>query len=68
MAKERLRKKKKWIQSAIKHPGALRATAKEMGLIHDDEPLSESDLRALEAKGGVTARRARLARTLKRMH
>jgi uncharacterized protein YbjT (DUF2867 family) len=35
---------RKWIQSAIKNPGALRATAKRMGLIKGDEPLSQSDL------------------------
>ena len=33
------RSKRKWIQSAIKKPGALRSTAKRMGLIKGDEPL-----------------------------
>jgi hypothetical protein len=39
----------KWIQRAIKKPGALRATAKRMGLIKGDEPLSQSDLQKLAA-------------------
>ncbi len=59
---------KNWIKGAIKHPGALRKTAKAMGLVKGDERLSSSDLSKLAAKGGVTAKRANLARTLKGFH
>jgi hypothetical protein len=63
---------RKWIQSAIKHPGALRATAKRMGLIKGDEPLSQSDLQKLaaharEAHNTTLLRRVRLAQTLRRL-
>lgn len=63
---------KKWIQKTIKNPGALRRTAKRLGLIEDDEPLTASDLAKLEAhakKTGDTTllRRVNLAKTLKRM-
>lgn len=54
----------KWIQKAIKHKGALRETlhAKK------GEPIPAKKL-AKAAKGkGVTAKRARLAETLKRLH
>ncbi len=57
-----------WIKGAIKHPGALRKTAKAMGLVKGDEPLSSSDISKLKAKGGTTARRANLAQTLKGFH
>ncbi len=64
---------KKFIQKAIKRPGALRATAKRMGLIKDDEPLSASDLEILARRAKKTGntrllRQVNLARTLKRMH
>ena len=59
---------KKWIKGAIAHPGSLRATAKKMGMIKGDEPLSASDLEKLIAKGGKTAKRAQLAKTLRKMH
>ncbi|MFN9900425.1 MAG: hypothetical protein ACK55Z_16875, partial [bacterium] len=58
---------KKWIQKAI-HPkkkGALREEAKRLGLIKGDEKLSIDVLKKLEAKGGKTAQRARLAMKLK---
>lgn len=63
---------KKWIQKAVKNPGALRRTAKRLGLIEGDEPLTASDLAKLEAhakKTGNTTllRRVNLAKTLKRM-
>ena len=62
----------KWIQKAIKNPGALRATAKRMGLIKGDEPLSQSDLQTLAAHARETnnttlLRRVRLAQTLRRL-
>jgi hypothetical protein len=59
---------KKWIKSAIKRPGALRAKAKRRGLVKGDEPLSQSDLSKLAATGGTrTKRQVALARTLKKM-
>lgn len=62
----------KWIQKAIKHPGALRATAKRLGLVRGDEPLSQSDIQTLLSHAKRTdnttlLRRARLALTLKRL-
>lgn len=57
----------KWIQGAIKKEGALRAEAKREGLIKGEEKLSKTDLKKLEAKGGKTAKRARLAMTLSKM-
>lgn len=55
----------KWIKGAIEKPGALRRTAKEQGLIKGDEKLSKTDLDKLEKMGGKTAKRARLAKTLR---
>jgi hypothetical protein len=57
-----------WIKDAIKHKGALRKEAKREGLIKGNEKLSKTDLKKLEQKGGKTAKRARLAETLKEMH
>lgn len=57
--------KKKWIQGAIKHPGALRKTLK----IKKGEKISESKLKKAEhSKNPTTAKRARLAETLKKMY
>jgi hypothetical protein len=58
---------KYWIQGATKKKGALRAEAKRMGLIKGDEKLTMEDLKKLEAKGGKTAQRARLAMTLQKL-
>ena len=52
---------KKWIQSAIKHPGALRKT---LGAKNN---IPASKLAAAAKKGGGTGRRARLAQTLKKL-
>lgn len=65
-------KSKKWIQGAIKHPGALRRTAAKMGLVKKHQKLSNKDLQKLESKakksGNTTlARRVNLAKTLKKM-
>jgi hypothetical protein len=58
-----------WISGAIKHPGALRETAKRDHLIKGDEPLSFSDLKKLSRSNNTaTERRADLAMTLKKMH
>ena len=56
------RKPKKWIQGAIKHPGASTAAAKAEGI-----SLSEWITRHYN-DSCVTGRRARLARTLRKMH
>lgn len=65
-------KRKKWIQKAIKRPGALRRTAKRLGIIKGDEKLTEAKLAKLAAHARKTGnktllRRVALARTLKRM-
>lgn len=53
----------KWIQKAIKHPGALR---KSMG-VKKGETIPAKALAAAAKKPGVTGKRARLAQTLKAM-
>lgn len=57
--------KKRWISEAIKHPGALRKTLK----VKKGEKIPESKLKKAEhSKNPTTAKRARLAETLKKMH
>ena len=56
-------KDKKWIQKAIKKPGALR---KELG-VKKGEDIPEKKLKAAAKKGGKLGQRARLAETLKKM-
>jgi len=55
---------KKFIQEAIKHPGALRKSlhAKK------GEPIPAKKLDVAAKKGGKLGQRARLAETLKKMH
>ena len=53
--------KNKWIQSAIKKPGALR---KSLG-IKKGKDIPSSKLKAAAKKGGKIGQRARLAETLK---
>lgn len=53
----------KWIQKAIKKPGALRA---QLGA-KKGEPIPASKLAAAAKKGGKLGQRARLAQTLKKM-
>jgi hypothetical protein len=60
--------KKNWIQDAVKHKGALRKEAKREHLIEGDEKLSMADLNKLEKKGGKTAKRAVLAKTLRKFY
>jgi hypothetical protein len=55
---------KKWIQKAIKHPGALH---KEMG-IPQGEKIPAKKLAAAAKKKGIEGKRARLAETLKGFH
>lgn len=54
---------KKWIQSAIKKPGALRET---LG-VKKGEKIPTGKLKAAAKKPGKTGQRARLAMTLKKM-
>jgi len=55
---------KKWIQKAIKHPGALH---KALG-VPKGKKISESKLEKAEhSKNPKTAKRARLAETLKKL-
>jgi hypothetical protein len=51
----------KWIQKAIKKPGALRA---ELG-VKGDKPIPAKKLAAAAKKPGKLGQRARLAETLK---
>jgi hypothetical protein len=53
----------KWIQKAIKKPGALRA---QLGA-KKGEPIAAGKLAAAAKKGGKLGQRARLAQTLKKM-
>ncbi len=55
---------KKWIQSAIKHPGALH---RSLG-VPQGQKIPAGKLKAAASKGGMLGRRARLAETLKHMH
>ena len=54
---------KKWIQKAIKKPGALR---KSLG-IKKGKKIPAKKLAAAAKKGGKLGQRARLAQTLKKM-
>lgn len=66
---------KSWMQpggsgtSVVKHPGALRETAKRMGLAKGDAPLSANALAVMAEKGGATTRkRVGLARAFRHAH
>lgn len=54
----------KWIQKAIKKPGALH---KELG-VPMDKKIPAKKLAAAAKKGGKEGKRARLAQTLKGFH
>lgn len=54
---------KKWIQKAIKHPGALH---KELG-VPEGKKIPEKKLKSAAKKGGKLGERARLAETLKKL-
>lgn len=56
--------KKKWIQGAIKHKGAL---SKQLG-VPENKNIPAKKLNAAAKKGGKLGKRARLAKTLKKMH
>lgn len=55
---------KKWIQGAIKHPGALH---RQLG-VPAGKKISAKKLRAATKAGGKLGRRARLAATLRKFH
>jgi len=57
------KKKKNWIQKAIKKPGALH---KQLG-ISEDKTIPASKLQSAAQKGGTLGRRARLALTLRKL-
>jgi hypothetical protein len=72
-AKEKMKKSKKakevhsegkWIQGAIKHPGALR---KELH-VKKGKKIPVSKLKKAAKAGGKEGKRARLAITLRRLH
>jgi hypothetical protein len=50
----------KWIQGAIKHPGALH---RQLG-VPQGQKIPASKIKAAASKGGTLGRRARLAETL----
>ncbi len=54
---------KKWIQKAIKKPGALH---KELG-VPEGKKIPAKKLKAAAKKGGKEGQRARLAETLKKL-
>jgi len=57
--------KKKWIQGAIKHPGALRKSLH----VKEGQKIPASKLKKAEhSKDPTTRKRANLAETLKKMH
>lgn len=56
---------RRWIQQAIKKPGALRAQAAKEGALRDG--IDEEWLRRAAKRPGITGRRARLALTLKKL-
>jgi hypothetical protein len=59
---EQIEEKEKWIQGAIKKPGALH---KQLG-VPADEKIPASKLKAAAEKGGKLGKRANLAMTLKK--
>lgn len=54
----------KWIQKAIKKPGALH---RQLG-VPEDKKIPASKLRSAAERGGKLGRRARLAVTLKKLN
>jgi len=54
----------KWIQRAVKKPGQLHV---DLG-VPAGKPIPASKLNAAAKEGGKVGQRARLAKTLKRMH
>ena len=63
MTKKKASKKKKWIQKAIKKPGALRAQLK----VPKGKKIPAKKLAKAAKAPGKLGQRARLARTLRKM-
>jgi len=61
---EEKEKKKKWIQDAIKKPGALHKSLK----VKSDKNIPVGKLEKAAKKGGKLGKRARLALTLRKLH
>ncbi|MEO0194922.1 MAG: hypothetical protein ABIL50_05670 [candidate division WOR-3 bacterium] len=62
------KRKKKWIQEAIKHPGALTRLAKREGAITKKGTIKVSWLREQAKRNDTIGRRARLALTLRKLN
>lgn len=62
-------KPRKWIQAAVKHKGVLRKRLKELGLVKGERKITITSLKkvATGAYGPKTAKRARLALTLRKL-
>jgi hypothetical protein len=58
---------KKWIQKAVKRPGALRNAAKRAGAVTKKGTIKKAWLRQQAKKPGRRGRQARLALTLSKM-
>ena len=56
---------RKWIQGAIKHPGALH---RSLGVPQGEKIPAKRIARAVHSSNPLLAKRARLAQTLKAMH
>lgn len=56
---------KKWIQKAIKHPGALRSS---LGVKKGEKIPATKLKKAEHSKNPTTRKRAHLAETLKKLH
>ena len=59
--------KKNWISDAIKHPGALKSTAASEHALNPNGTIKKTWEKEKSKGTGVTAKRARLALTLKKM-
>jgi len=62
-----LQEKKNWIAGAIKKPGALKATAKTAGKVNAKGNIKQDWLKSKAKGNSKTAKRARLAITLKKL-
>lgn len=60
------KQKDKWINSAIKKPGVLRARAKREGALKKDGSIERSWLERVAKEKGVWGQRARLALTMRK--
>jgi len=62
------KKRKNWIAGAIKHKGSLRKQAAREGAITRQGTISRSWLEKKAKQGGTVGRRARLAKTLRKLN